>query len=227
MTSNRSKSPPTPWDPKLDKDRRHIIRIDGTLKTWNDERGFGFIEPTQGGQEIFVHIKAFQARRERPQLGQHLTFEVEVNPEGKKRAKLVQQVRLTRAFGRRRGDSPAQWGTASYFAIPAFLLLYLVVAIAWHVPRWVTWLYLAASVVCFIVYLADKRAAIAGEWRTSERTLILLGFAGGWPGAIVAQQIFRHKSNKAAFRSAFWVSVVLNVFAFIALSSPLLSFLRA
>ena len=202
------------------------MRIDGTLKSWNDERGFGFIDPTQGGQEIFVHIKAFEVRAERPQVGQRLTFEVEVNPDGKKRAKLVQRVRLTRAFGRRR-DSPAQWGTASYFAIPAFLLLYLFVAIVWRVPNWVAGLYLAASVVCFVVYAIDKSAAVAGRWRVSESTLIFLGLVGGWPGAIVAQQVSRHKSNKAAFRSVFWGSVVLNVLAFIALSSPLLSLLRA
>ena len=202
------------------------MRIDGTLKSWNDERGFGFIDPTQGGQEIFVHIKAFEVRTERPQVGQRLTFEVEVNPDGKKRAKLVQQVRLTRASSRRR-DSPAQWGTASYFAIPAFLVLYFFVAIVWRVPNWVAGLYLAASVVCFVVYVVDKSAAVAGRWRVSESTLIFLGLVGGWPGAIVAQQVSRHKSNKAAFRSAFWGSVVLNVLAFIALSSPLLSLLRA
>jgi len=202
------------------------MRIDGTLKSWNDERGFGFIDPTQGGQEIFVHIKAFEVRTERPQVGQRLTFEVEVNPDGKKRAKLVQQVRLTRASSRRR-DSPAQWGTASYFAIPAFLVLYFFVAIVWRVPNWVAGLYLAASVVCFVVYVVDKSAAVAGRWRVSESTLIFLGLVGGWPGAIVAQQVSRHKSNKVAFRSAFWGSVVLNVLAFIALSSPLLSLLRA
>jgi uncharacterized membrane protein YsdA (DUF1294 family)/cold shock CspA family protein len=209
----------------LNKERRNIIRIDGTLKTWNDERGFGFIEPTQGGQEIFVHIKAFQAQRERPQAGQRLTFEVEMNPDGRKRAKLVQQVRLSRAFGRRRTDSPAQWGTASYFAIPAFLILYLFIGIVWRVPNWVTWLYFCASVVCFAVYVHDKSAAVDGRWRVSERTLIVLGLAGGWPGAIVAQQIYRHKSNKAAFRSAFWGSVVLNVLAFVVLCSPLRSLL--
>ena len=206
--------------------RSNIMRIDGTLKSWNDERGFGFIDPTQGGQEIFVHIKAFEVRTERPQVGQRLTFEVEVNPDGKKRAKLVQQVRLTRASSRRR-DSPAQWGTASYFAIPAFLVLYFFVAIVWRVPNWIAGLYLAASVVCFVVYVVDKSAAVAGRWRVSESTLIFLGLVGGWPGAIVAQQVSRHKSNKVAFRSAFWGSVVLNVLAFIALSSPLLSLLRA
>jgi uncharacterized membrane protein YsdA (DUF1294 family)/cold shock CspA family protein len=203
------------------------MRIDGTLKSWNDERGFGFIDPTQGGQEIFVHIKAFEVRTERPQVGQRLTFEVEVNPDGKKRAKLVQQVRLSSASSRRRRDSPAQWGTVTYFAIPAFLLLYLFVAIVWRVPNWVAGLYLAASVVCYVVYVVDKSAAVAGRWRVPESTLLFLGLVGGWPGAIVAQQVSRHKSNKAAFRSAFWGSVVLNVLAFIALSSPLLSLLRA
>jgi uncharacterized membrane protein YsdA (DUF1294 family)/cold shock CspA family protein len=204
------------------------MRIDGILKSWNDERGFGFIEPTQGGQEIFVHIKAFEVRTERPQIGQRLTFEVEISPEGKKRAKLVQRVRVTHTSSRRR-DSPAQWGTASYFAIPAFLLLYLFVAMVWRVPNWVAGLYLVTSVVCFVVYVVDKSAAVAGRWRVSEGTLIFLGLVGGWPGAIVAQRVFRHKSNKAEFRSAFWGSVLLNVLAFIALSSPLplLSLLRA
>ena len=210
-----------------DRNRGNAIRFRGTIKSWNDERGFGFIEPTQGDQEIFVHIKAFAARSGRPQVGEQVTFEVDVNPEGKKRAKRVQPVRIPQAPGRRLNNSPARWGAASFFAIPAFLLVYLVVAMIWRVPNWVAGLYLAASAVCFVVYAIDKSAASAGRWRVAERTLILLGFAGGWPGAIVAQQILRHKSSKAEFRSAFWGSVVLNVLAFIVFSSPLLSSLRA
>ena len=66
-----------------------VMRIEGTLKFWNDERGFGFIEPTLGGQEIFVHVKAFDVRLGRPQIGQRLTFEIELSAEGKKRAKRV------------------------------------------------------------------------------------------------------------------------------------------
>ncbi len=197
-----------------------IMRIDGTLKSWNDERGFGFIDPTQGGQEIFVHITAFQVRTERPQIGQRLTFEVEVGPDGKKRAKLVQRVRVTHTASRRR-NSQAQTGTASYFAIPAFLLLYLFVATVWSVPNWVAGRYVVTSAVCLIAYVVDKSAAVAGRWRVSEGTLIFLGLVGGWPGAIVAQQVVRHKSSKVEFRSAFWGSVLLNVLAFIALNSPL------
>ena len=99
-------------------------------------------------------------------------------------------------------------------------------AVLWRVPAWVAGLYLAASVVCFIAYAVDKSAARAGRWRVPEGTLIFLGLACGWPGAIVAQQVLRHKSNKVSFRSAFWGSVALNVLGFFALSSPLFSLLR-
>jgi len=44
------------------------MRFDGTLKTWNDERGVGFIAPSQGGDDIFVHIQAFAPRSGRPQI---------------------------------------------------------------------------------------------------------------------------------------------------------------
>lgn len=169
-----------------DRTCHSINRFEGTLKSWNDERGFGFIEPTLGDQEIFVHIKAFAARSERPQVGQRVSFEVEVNSEGKKRAKRVQTARSQRTLRRQLNDSPARWGTASYFAIPAFLLVYLLVALIWHVPEWVAGLYLAASVACFVVYAIDKSAAVAGRRRVAEATLLLLGLAGGWPGAIVA-----------------------------------------
>jgi len=196
------------------------MRFEGTLISWNDDRAFGFIEPTQGGQQIFVHIKAFDARIGRPQVGQALTFEVELNPQGKKRAARVQPLRPPVAKRRRDDDSPAQWGTASYFAIPAFLAVWLLVAVVWRVPGWVAGLYAAASAVCFVFYASDKSAAVAGRQRVPESTLLLLGLAGGWPGAIVAQQVLRHKSNKAAFRAAFWRSVVANVAGFVLLNSP-------
>ncbi len=63
------------------------MRIEGTLIKWNDDRGFGFISPSQGGQEVFVHISAFPKGGRRPTLGEQLTFEVEVDSNGKKRAK--------------------------------------------------------------------------------------------------------------------------------------------
>lgn len=200
----------------------------GTIQSWQDDRGFGFIEPARGGQAVFVHIKSFTSRSGgRPQVGQRVTFEVELNAQGKKRAKNVALVRaatvsaVQRHRQRRAADSPAQWGTASLFALPAFLLVYLAVAVIWRVPGWVAALYAGASVVCALVYAIDKSAAVAGRWRVSESTLHTLSLVGGWPGALVAQQVLRHKSNKASFRAAFWVTVVANVAGFVAIHSPL------
>jgi len=111
--------------------------------------------------------------------------------------------------------------------IALFLALCLVVNLYWPLPVWVGGLYLAASAVCFVAYAIDKSAAVAGRRRISERTLILLGLACGWPGALVAQQALRHKTQKVSFRSVFRGSVFLNVAAFVALSSPLLPGLLA
>lgn len=148
-------------------------------------------------------------------------------PDGKKRAKRVEVVRPRRPSVRERNDNPAQWGTATLFAIPAFFVLFVIAAFLWKVPGWVAGLYLGASVVSFVVYAADKSAAAADRWRVSEDTLLGLGLIGGWPGAIVAQQVLRHKSNKASFRAKFWATVIANVLGFIALSSPLRAMLWA
>ena len=196
------------------------MRFEGTLKTWHDDRGFGFIEPAQGGQEIFVHIKAFDLRGARPQEQQRVSFEVELGPQGKKRAKNVALVRKAATRQQPRRDSPAQWGTATLFAIPAFVLLALVVGLLWRVPPMLLLVYGVASVITFAAYAGDKSAAQRGARRTPESTLHLLALLGGWPGALLAQQLLRHKSSKAEFRATFWGTVILNVAGFVWLCSP-------
>jgi uncharacterized membrane protein YsdA (DUF1294 family) len=79
-----------------------------------------------------------------------------------------------------------------------------------RLPSAVAGFYLVASAATFVAYGLDKSAARSGGWRTAERTLHLLGLAGGWPGALVAQQALRHKSAKGSFRRAFWATVVAN-----------------
>jgi uncharacterized membrane protein YsdA (DUF1294 family) len=103
-----------------------------------------------------------------------------------------------------------------YLPLVAFAGIYLAAELLWAVPQMVAALYLAASALCFAAYARDKSAARArGRRRTPERTLLLLGLAGGWPGAVLAQQWLRHKSAKASFRAKFWITVLLNVAGFI------------
>ena len=71
-------------------------------------------------------------------------------------------------------------------------------------------LYGFMSVALFAMYGADKAAAQRGTRRTPEASLHLLALMGGWPGALVAQRVFHHKTKKQPFRTIFWCTVVVN-----------------
>ena len=73
------------------------------------------------------------------------------------------------------------------------------------------WTYIIISVLTFIVYAWDKAAARKGKWRIKEKTLHIFALIGGWPGAVMAQKILRHKSIKRSFRMIFWLTVILNI----------------
>jgi len=67
------------------------MRYEGRLKKWNAERGFGFIAAEDGGAELFVHISAFVRDGRTPVVGEALSFEVELDRDGKKRAVRVRR----------------------------------------------------------------------------------------------------------------------------------------
>jgi len=192
------------------------MRLEGNLNTWNDDRGFGFIQPAQGGQEIFVHIKAFPGGSGRPMVGQALTFKVEVGPNGKKRAHSVQYPVRSRMPRPPRAESPAPWSLPRLLILPVFIGICVYVATHWPVRPLLFAAYAGASVLAFLAYGFDKAAARRGRWRTSENTLHLLGLAGGWPGALLAQQLLRHKSSKPSFVAVFWLTVTANIAGFVA-----------
>lgn len=92
----------------------------------------------------------------------------------------------------------------------AFLIAILVFGFMRLIPWAIVGLYFAASVIAFFMYWRDKSAAQEGRWRTKESSLLLCGLIGGWPGALIAQQVFRHKSSKIKFQICFWSTVAIN-----------------
>lgn len=107
-----------------------------------------------------------------------------------------------------------------YLPVFAFAAIYAAAAFTLGVPHAVGLAYAGASVACFVAYALDKSAARAGERRTPESTLLLLGLLCGWPGAVLAQQWLRHKTAKASFRTPFYATVAVNLGAFAWLVSP-------
>ena len=95
------------------------------------------------------------------------------------------------------------------FAI-LFLAIVSVSVLVEKAPPLILYVYLIASLLTFLKYALDKSAAKKSKWRTPESTLHLLSIIGGWPGALIAQQILRHKSKKLSFRIVFWFTVLLN-----------------
>jgi len=63
-----------------------ITENKGFLKTWKDDRGFGFIKPEDGSDDIFIHISALKGSTRRPHRGDTVFYQVEHSDDGKSKA---------------------------------------------------------------------------------------------------------------------------------------------
>lgn len=187
---------------------RKAPRYQGKITSWKDEQGFGFITPNGGGPTVFVHIKSFSTRGARPGDGKSVTYELTTNEQGKPRAENVAFVGAPR-----RESAPMRTGLL--IAAAGFLAYIGLLYLTGRVSIEVLALYLGASAVTIAAYKRDKSAAQNNRWRTPENTLHLLALVGGWPGALVAQQLTRHKTTKTSFRVMFWVTVTANCVALV------------
>lgn len=196
-------------------------RETGSLARWNDDRGFGFIVAGASKDDVFVHISEFPEGAERPRIGDRISFERVTTPDGKVKAV---SVNARRAPKRQQPKEPLR--VVAYILVAAFVLFFIYIVIWWSLPAWVVTLYVGVSIVTYAAYAIDKRAALRDSRRVPESSLHALGIIGGWPGALVAQEILRHKTKKASFRAVFWVTVGANIVAFSALATPLVHWLR-
>jgi len=79
-------------------------------------------------------------------------------------------------------------------------------------PRFLTGYAAFVSGATYLLYRADKKRAKSGAWRVPEAILHWAEFFGGWPGAFIAQQTFRHKTVKISYQINYWIIVTLHQF---------------
>lgn len=182
------------------------MRHQGRIHDWNDDKGFGFVTPNGGGDKAFVHIKAFSGRARRPADGDIVTYATTRDAKGRLQAADIRFANAPAAT-----DSRVKPGViAPAFALIAFAAI-VGAGLIGKLPMAVAGAYVVMSAAAFVAYGMDKAAANAGRWRTPESTLHLIGLACGWPGAVLAQRLFRHKSRKRAFQMVFRATIVINL----------------
>lgn len=191
------------------------MRAKGKITFWDDDKAYGFISPLAGGDRTFVHINAFANRSRRPIVGDVVTYSLSADARGRPRAEAA----TIAGMKHRPASKPSSGGFPQLLAA-AFLLAVGGAALLSVVPTQFLTGYLVLSLVTFAAYGLDKRAASKGAWRTSESTLHVLGLLGGWPGALIAQGQFRHKTSKQSFRTVFRATIILNCAVFAGLVTP-------
>lgn len=111
------------------------MEIDGTLAKWNKNRGFGFITPRRGGQDVFVHITAFPKDGQQPRPGELLSFEVITDQKGRNQAVKVSRPGRTKASRTPESDSTQQAGRKSGLFVLLFVLAMLAAAGVYYLSQ--------------------------------------------------------------------------------------------
>ncbi|MBE9037687.1 DUF1294 domain-containing protein [aff. Roholtiella sp. LEGE 12411] len=195
----------------------------GQLTIWKDDRGFGFIQPSNGGQEVFLHITAFKDVNYRPQVGDFICYELTVNKDNKLRAcnASIQGVKSKPIGQSSSYTAPTKFTSksmviSSSLALKTLLLsllpglgsINLALTTGNPIPLI---LYPIMSLITFRLYADDKSRAKQGRWRVPEKTLHLCELMGGWLGAFIAQQKLHHKSSKLSYQVVFWAIAILHI----------------
>lgn len=181
------------------------MRLAGRITDWNDDKGFGFVVPHGGGTRAFVHINEFQRGSRRPVTGDLISYLPGVDARGRTNARQIRHAGQRIEAPRSPSRIPrAALGVSALMAGAAGAVLGLL-------PILLVGAYFAMSGLSYLMYWSDKTAARSDAQRTPEASLHLADLLGGWPGALIAQQWFRHKTAKRSFQVVFWATVVVNL----------------
>jgi uncharacterized membrane protein YsdA (DUF1294 family)/cold shock CspA family protein len=195
----------------------------GRVSQWDAAKGLGFVLSDKGGERLLLRRADLSGRlrNREPQPGEAVRFEPGGAP-GQRRALQVHSLAPAPVPAGQSAPPPrpsSGAGSNRLLVIPAFALLLGALHLNTPLPRPVPLLYGALSMALFIIYGLDKWAARKGSARVAETSLHLVALLGGWPGALLGQQIFRHKTGKPLFLRLTWAMVALNLSLLVALWS--------
>jgi uncharacterized membrane protein YsdA (DUF1294 family)/cold shock CspA family protein len=182
------------------------VRHVGRIAEWNDGKGYGFVTPNGGGERAFVHVKAFGKPGQRRLDGDLISCEPVADVRRRLNAMRIRYV-IARATPpvRKKDRLPRR-------AVGVLVLLAIAIAaFVGKLPSIVPAIYAGMSLITFFAYGLDKSAARTNRWRIQESTLHVLELLCGWPGALIAQGSFRHKTRKVDFQVVFWLLVMANL----------------
>jgi uncharacterized membrane protein YsdA (DUF1294 family)/cold shock CspA family protein len=189
------------------------MRRQGKIAKWNDERGFGFISSSEGGGDsLFVHISSFPCRDRRPSVNEMVSYTHGFDSHGRPQANDVRFIVGPNSAPPMRQIPRSGIAVAIAFAMSFLIALAALAAVGWLEMTWLA-LYYGGSIVTYRCYSRDKTAAQNLGWRIPESTLHLMSLIGGWPGALIAQVLLRHKTRKSSFLVGYWFTVILNCIA--------------
>lgn len=191
-----------------------MARVQASLVEWKDDKGYGFARLPGGTERIFVHAKSFAAGGPRPQKGDELELEIISGRNGKPAAK---DVRLLGAK-----EAGKQMPMHIVTAALLFIMAQLVVLMG-KAPFGLVIVYALMGGLSVYLYVRDKRAALFGWWRISERQLLTVDLFGGIIGGLLAQHRYRHKTSKQSYQIRIFAIVAIHAAFLAALGSGFFS----
>ena len=217
------------------------MRDQGRLVEWFDEKGYGFIQPNDSQKDrVFLHIKDFARPGPRPIIGCALEYVPFADGKGRFRAYQVRYVSHKSAnegYKHRNTDRRKKSVHLSvhknghkkspflkYLSL-SYLPLLAICTLLGYLDIGILVLVLMVNCLTFILYFIDKVKAVQQKWRIQEKTLHILAVLGGWPTAFLAQEKFRHKTQKQTFRDTYFITIVVNILIMACLILPIQSFI--
>lgn len=172
----------------------------GKITSWKDEKGYGFITPAGGGKDVFLHASSLPPGLKRPPLNADISYVLGYDSQQRPRAVSIR-------FDR----DPVTMSIVPALLVGLFFVVLAALIMLTRTSLLLFVVYVAVSGFTFVVYAGDKSSAIQGDRRVPESTLHTLELLCGWPGALVAQQYYRHKNRKESYQATYWTMTALNL----------------